>query len=40
MSSFLNHPEPIGGEDRVVEIDESLLARRNIIAAELSRSNG
>ena len=24
----MNHPEPIGGEDRVVEIDESLLARR------------
>ena len=25
---FLNHPEPIGDEDRVVEIDESLFARR------------
>ena len=28
VSYFLNHPEPIGGEDRVVEIDESLFARR------------
>ena len=28
VSYFLNHPEQIGGEDRVVEIDESLFARR------------
>ena len=28
VSYFLNHPEHIGGEGQVVEIDESLFARR------------
>ena len=28
VSYFLDHPVPIGGEDRVVEIGESLFTRR------------
>ena len=40
VSFCRNHSQQIGGVDRVVEIDETLFARRNIIVAELFLNNG